>query len=418
MPLNPSGFIKTLRGITPSPHYALAVSGGRDSMALVALAAKAQKLKNAPRFSVLSVNHGLRTAAADEVRQVAQICATLDLAHYTLKAKQALPKTGVQQAARHLRYGLMAQWCAHHKAGALVVAHHLQDQAETILMRLAHNSGIAGLGGMTARQTLATPYGDIILVRPFLAHAREDLEAVVRRAKLLWSDDPTNTDTQYERVRWRQLLPQLEEAGLSAQVLTALAAQCQVVSAGVNAQAAQWLADYAAYNPYGFFEIDRPAFAIIAPSLQKRIVQGLVQWLGGGDYAPASSQVEGLLAALDTKPPPQKLYGAMTFGGCLLRWQSRYLFIGCEAAHIDCTRDRRFTIKEKRGLTLAPLGAKGAQTLREQNISLPKIPAAYVQALPAFFDEQGKFIACPPLEGERALKKQINFIDVLTKNYM
>ncbi|MBE8220411.1 MAG: hypothetical protein HAW65_03795, partial [Alphaproteobacteria bacterium] len=129
------------------------------------------------------------------------------------------------------------------------------------------------------------------------------------------------------------------------------------------------------------------------------------------------SQVEGLLAALN-KPPPQKLYGAMTFGGCLLRWQSRYLFIGCEAAHIDCTRDRRFTIKEKRGLTLAPLGAKGAQTLREQNISLPKIPAAYVQALPAFFDEQGKFIACPPLEGERALKKQINFIDVLTKNYM
>lgn len=410
MPLNPSGFVKTLQEVAPSPHYALAVSGGCDSMALVALAAAAQEAQT--KFSVLSVNHGLRAEAAAEIKQVETICASLHLPHYTLTADYPLPKTGLQEAARHLRYGLMAAWCKQNGAGALVVAHHLEDQAETILMRLAHYSGIAGLGGMTARQVLHTAQGDIILVRPFLQHSRTALEEIVKTAKLKWSDDPTNNDTQYERVRWRKLLPQLEMAGLTPDILTALAAQCREASDEINRTATQWLEAHATYNAYGFFEIDRPAFTQITPPLQKRIIQALVQWLGVRDYPPASAQIENLITALDEKP-----YGAMTFGGCLLRWQSRHLWIGCEVAHINTNTDRRFSIKGE-GLRLAPLGEKGVQILREQGATLPEIPAAYLQALPALFDDREALVACPPLEDEATLLKQLKFSDILTKNYV
>ena len=114
-------------------------------MGLLALAAQAKSIKGAPHFTVLTVNHGLRKAAVAEAAQVAAQCEKLNLPHVTLMADAKLGKSDVQQQARNMRYRLMAAWCAEHGAQGLVVAHHRDDQAETVLMRMARGSGVSGL---------------------------------------------------------------------------------------------------------------------------------------------------------------------------------------------------------------------------------------------------------------------------------
>ena len=123
---------------------------------------------------------------------------------------------GIQQAARELRYRLMAGWCAKRKIRALIVAHHQRDQAETILMRLARGSGVDGLSGMAPVQKLETSAGDLHILRPFLETDPKLLSDVVRRAKFDWVEDPSNMDEQFERVRWRQAENMLDELGLRA----------------------------------------------------------------------------------------------------------------------------------------------------------------------------------------------------------
>src|SRR5690606_24813871 len=118
---------------------------------------------------------------------------------------------GVQEAARQARYRLMGEAMRHDGADALVTAHHLGDQAETVMMRLAHGSGIEGLRGMDMFSQL----GDLLIVRPLLRVAPDALHEVVAEAELRAVTDPSNSDLDYERVRWRQLLPQLGALGLT-----------------------------------------------------------------------------------------------------------------------------------------------------------------------------------------------------------
>ena len=131
MPLKPTAqtLLDALTPFGADAHLALAVSGGGDSMGLLALAAQLQNTDTAPRFSVLTINHGLRAQAAEEAAQVAAMCKKLGLPHAILAADERLGATDIQQQARNLRYRLMAQWCADNQAQGVVLAHHRDDQA-------------------------------------------------------------------------------------------------------------------------------------------------------------------------------------------------------------------------------------------------------------------------------------------------
>ena len=127
----------------------LAVSGGPDSTALMVLAARWRKaLKRGPELIAVTVDHGLRAEAKREARVVARLAKELGIAHRTLRWTDAKPKAGIPQAAREARYRLLAQ--AAHRAGAshVLTAHTRDDQAETVVMRLARGSGITGLAAM------------------------------------------------------------------------------------------------------------------------------------------------------------------------------------------------------------------------------------------------------------------------------
>lgn len=180
----------------------LAVSGGPDSLALLLLAASALPGK----VAVASVDHGLRADAPSEVALVERVCAALGLPFTALKVNVA--GGNLQARAREARYAALSRWLRENDLGALATAHHADDQAETLLMRLARGSGLSGLAGVRA----AAPFdpGDgaepFPLLRPLLGWRKAELEAVIAHCGVTPALDPSNEQMRFERVRVREHL--------------------------------------------------------------------------------------------------------------------------------------------------------------------------------------------------------------------
>ena len=173
----------------------LAVSGGPDSMAMLALAAAAFP----GHVAAATFDHQLRPASAAEARMVADACAALGVPHTTLTPAEPIAGSSLQLRARTARYVALTAWAG---ARPLLTAHHADDQAETLLMRLNRGSGIAGLAGVRAlRYDGATP-----ILRPLLGWRRAELRVVAEHCGMPFVDDPSNVDPRHDRARIRALL--------------------------------------------------------------------------------------------------------------------------------------------------------------------------------------------------------------------
>jgi tRNA(Ile)-lysidine synthase len=222
----------------------LAVSGGPDSTALLVLAARwakglKQRPKRAPKLVAVTINHGLRKEATREAAAVKRLARRLGVSHQVLRWRGNKPKSGLQEAAREARYRLLAQAAARAGYGHILTAHTLDDQAETVLFRLARGSGVVGLGGMAQASLLPTRFsmsgeGTIFLVRPFLRLPKSRLIATLQAARIAYSEDPSNRDPRFTRARLRALLPDLAREGLDARGLARLAARMRRVEATIE----------------------------------------------------------------------------------------------------------------------------------------------------------------------------------------
>lgn len=184
----------------------LAVSGGPDSLALLLLAAAARP----GEVEAATVDHGLRAEAKAEAEAVADLCGRLGIKHQILKVRwadtpeAALPQTAIQERARDQRYRLLGYWAEERGLGALATGHHADDQAETLLMRLARGSGVRGLAAMRPRSV--APGTEMRLIRPLLGWRKAELAALCEAAGIDPAADPSNVDDRFERVRVRRLL--------------------------------------------------------------------------------------------------------------------------------------------------------------------------------------------------------------------
>ena len=187
----------------------IAFSGGPDSLALLLLAAAAFP----GEVRAATVDHRLRDGSAAEAALAARICRALGIPHATLTVTVAAGAS-LQAHAREARYEALAGWMAAEGVPALLTAHHLDDQAETLLMRLMRGAGVAGLAGIRARR----PLGGAELLRPLLGWRRTELAAVAAASGLQFAADPSNRDEAFDRVRLRRLLaeaPWLDPAPLA-----------------------------------------------------------------------------------------------------------------------------------------------------------------------------------------------------------
>ena len=239
VPLPPVEARELFAPFTKEKSIVVAVSGGPDSTALLWLTARWRaSRKTGPDIVAVTIDHSLRAESAGEAKAVKRLARDLGLTHRTLRWIGAKPKTGLQEAARDARYALLAKAAA--KAGAryVMTAHTLDDQAETVLLRLLRGSGLSGLQAMS----VMAPYPnqpDLVLARPLLAIPKARLIATLTKAGISFADDPSNRDPRHTRVRLRALMPALVEEGLTARRIALLAARLQRAEAALRSAVAE-----------------------------------------------------------------------------------------------------------------------------------------------------------------------------------
>jgi tRNA(Ile)-lysidine synthase len=278
----------------------VAVSGGPDSLALLLLARAALP----GRVQAATVDHGLRGGSADEAAMVARVCARLGVPHATLAARMT-GSANIQAAARERRYAMLEEWAEAAGLAFILTAHHLDDQAETLLMRLQRGSGLAGLAGIRAVRRSSVP-----IIRPLLGWRRGELAAIVEQAGLEPAADPSNRDERFDRARLRR---RLAETDWIDPVPLARSAAALAEAEEALAWAARRLWEHRVAAEGEGFSLDPEG---LPAELRRRLVIAVLAAIGGP--APRGEEVARLIAALEAGGTAT-LAGAKCSGGA--RWR-------------------------------------------------------------------------------------------------
>jgi tRNA(Ile)-lysidine synthase len=366
------------------PRLALAVSGGADSMALLHLVARwraEDALKG--EVTVLTVDHGLRARSREEAAMVGRKAASFGLPHATLIwARDERRIGGIQERARLGRYDLMAAYCQAHDIPALVTAHHLDDQAETFLMRLKRGSGLDGLAAIPEE----IAWSGVAVLRPLLDIHKARLAATLTEAGVAWVEDPTNSDQRFERARMRACSDALGKLGLTPEALARSASRLRRARAALDHAADRFLAEQGAMSEAGYCLIAREALVTLPAEIALRVLARAVNAVGGRETLLRLAKLEALLASLVENPK-----SAHTLGGCRLQPAGERLGIFRETRGTGLPTlrlapgeralwDNRFRVElEASARAPVTVGALGEARWRDLRASTP-----WLTALPRF----------------------------------
>ena len=286
------------RDLEHLPAVLLAVSGGPDSTALLVLAARWRAgLARGPKLVAATVDHGLRPAAAAEARAVATLARKLGVPHRTLRWTGKKPASGLQEVARLARYRLLADAARKLGASVIVAAHTRDDQAETVLIRMARGSGLTGLAAMRAASPVPGAPDGLTLVRPLLGVPKSRLLATLAAENIDFADDPSNIDPRFTRARLRKLMPTLADEGLDAARLAQLAARLARADAALETIAGHASATLAKRTENRRIALSVPEFVLLPEEIGLRLLSRAIAETG--DEGPVElGKAEQLYAAL------------------------------------------------------------------------------------------------------------------------
>jgi tRNA(Ile)-lysidine synthase len=392
-PLGPADLARLLEPLGPfeaMPKLAVAVSGGPDSMAL-AILARAWVEARGGTLLALVVDHRLRPESTAEAGQAAAWLAALGIPAQVLAWQGPKPAAGIQAAAREARYRLLADACRAAGILHLLLAHHADDQAETVAMRAGRGSGPAGLAGMAAVRELE----GLRVLRPLLAVPKARLVATLKAAGQPWLEDPSNRSPRFARTGLRQ------DEGFAAAAWREEGERQASARAERDRMLARFLAEHARPHPLGFVRIERAAWMDLPPELRLAALARALAAVRGSAYPP------------DVRPLALDTTGArLTVGGCLVEVTDGSLLVVREpgrATGQELLRpgetalwDGRFAVSYRTGpgpLVVGRLGEAGWAALprpvreRLRTLGLPR-PA--IAALPGLWRDAA-LAACPLL---------------------
>ncbi|WP_291238431.1 tRNA lysidine(34) synthetase TilS [Gemmobacter sp.] len=318
--------VQTARPAGDAPFtFAVAVSGGGDSMALLHLAHRLCRESVYPvtvspkapgesvypvtvcadlggqtvspvtlpglRLEAVTVDHALRPESAAEALGVAEFCAALGIPHSILRWSEGpKPQGNLMDQARHARAALMADWAKARGISHIFLGHTADDVAETFLMNLARSAGLEGLSGLRPRWS----EGGVTWARPLLSAPRESLRAYLRRQGVAWVDDPSNDNPRFARVRARQALKSLKPLGISPEALaesarhlaTARAALQAELAAHISAQVTE-IAGSLTFTPADF-----------PPEMLRLLLGQAILWMTGAAHTPRADKISQAISRI------------------------------------------------------------------------------------------------------------------------
>lgn len=401
-----------LGGFEAAPRLALGVSGGADSLAL-ALLAQGWAAGQGGAVLALTVDHGLRPDSAAEAARAAAWMAARGIPHAILRWEGAKPATGIQTAARAARHRLLAERCQTEGILHLALAHHADDQAETVLLRLARGSGVDGLAGMAPVRW--EPH--VRILRPLLDVPHAALVATCLALGQEWIEDPSNRSPAYARGRLRAVSDALGAEGLSAERLCDTARRAARARRALEELTADLLGRAADVHPDGWIRLDPAALAAAPEELGLRALSRVLACVGGAPYTPRAERLERLHEEIRAG-----LTAGRTLGGCRVLPRRGGLLVArepdgaVERLHLgpgaEVWWDRRFRVRlgaeAQRPLTVARLGGAGWRTALSRHPELADfpLPEPARAALPALWDG-ADLLAVPSLgltaEGAQAV---------------
>ncbi|WP_419903887.1 tRNA lysidine(34) synthetase TilS [Kiloniella sp.] len=383
---------------------AVALSGGADSMALCLLLKEWVDAHDGELIAV-TVDHTLRPESEFEAKWIHARLTSEGVEHHILSWQKELRATGSTQVlARDARYRLMSQWCQQRSISLLALAHHLDDQIETLLIRLLRNSGSDGLAGMSLQRR----EGQLNLIRPLLSVSKERLLATLRDRGWGWIEEPSNHQDKYLRNRLRRAMPNLELGGLKKETLARICHSLGRIRRNLQERTDAFINKCVVVKSSGYATIDYNESIKADSEILTRALERTLLTIGGGNYSPRSERTKRLVRELHDGTDVK-----VTLAGCHVKVKQGVIAIARETRNLpevplssegDFLWDNRFYIHihgamKDAGLILKALGKQGWQQLCQlsPHIKESAIPMFARYSLPAVFLGD-KIITVPHLE--------------------
>ena len=401
-------FARAMAALGPfeaQPRVAAGVSGGADSLALALLADGWARARGG-LLTALTVNHGLRPDSLAEAVRVGEWLAARGIAHRIIDWTGAKPNTAIQARARAARHALLGEWCRNAGARHLLLAHQREDQAETLLLRLAAGSGPDGLAGMSA----VVEWPGVRVLRPLLGISRSALEAYLDGQGQEWIEDPSNRDPRFARARIRASLPALAAHGITVEKLAKAANRFAAIRVALETETAELLSRAAVVHPAGYAVLSLDALRAAPAEIAARALARTLAAVGGRVHPPGFDKVERILSMIADRSSVRRgrsgnvaalarcvveLRASSATAELLVRREAR----GLPAPEPVVTTFRRdwdgrfdFSVPAlAEGLVLAPLGEDGWREAADRDPTLrdSPIPRSVRAVLPALGDDRG-----------------------------
>ena len=289
-------------------HVAVGVSGGVDSLALCLLA-HTWGQENGVKITALTVDHGLRKESAREAAQVKSWLTKRGIPHVTLLLDHPFPRHGIQAFARKWRFQLLGDWCRINLVDVVMLAHTIEDQMETICMRILADSGPEGLSGMRRN----TVVGGLRILRPLLKISKSRLIATCKALNQDWVVDPSNQDTKYCRVKIRQLMPYIEKTGLESNKMVRLASAMETLRNAFNNFSVSFIKNNGGILKTGIAWINLSSFEKLPNKFKELLLLRLLVIIGGASWPSSKKKINRLIDSLK-----QEKVTRITLGGCVI----------------------------------------------------------------------------------------------------
>lgn len=403
-------------------RFAVALSGGADSMALTLLLDEYSK-KHKKDLIALIVNHNLREESSSESESVSSKMTDLGIKNKILTWDHKKISSNMQEQAREARLGLLTDYCKSHEIKYLFIAHHKNDVAETFLMNILRGSGVYGMSSIPNM----TVYNSVFLLKPLLDFHKSSLQKYLKNKKINWIEDPSNNNKTFLRTKVRNIMRSKEmkeiipDTDLLVDRLALNAKNAARARTALEIICEEEMRKNVTLHKEGYITLNHTEFFNLNEEIGLKILSSCLITISGEHHnKPRLNSLEGLYFHLKSKKT------AKTLWGCEIVIKKGLIYVYREIGKktIKVTKlsntiwvwDNRFEIRLK-----SPDTIKKIESLSYENLSghkdkiLDRIPKKIWKSLPLITTYDNK-VYVPFLNTRDAKEFSIDFTPLMSLN--